>query len=522
MSQQQGPPRQVIQANESKGPYAQTGNFQAVGVITDVLKSSFGSMGMDKMLVDSLGDAIITNDGATILKELDIDHPAARIVIDASAATDAKVGDGTTSTALLIGSIMAEAKKLIEKDIHPNIIVRTLREISQELIKQLEPLALDVNLNDRELVDKIITTVLASKVVATDTDILKDLIIDAVGMVRGDGVDLSTIKIEKQLGGSIRDSTLIQGIVLDKGTAHNNMPKRISDAKIAIINDVLEVKRTENSAQVNVTSDEMFNINDNETKYLKEMAEKITALGANVVFCQRGIDDIVQHYLEKAGIIAIKRVREQDIVNLSKSTGAKIVNAFDDLSEGDLGHAGVVHEEISDAGGKLLFVEECKNSTAVTILLRGGNQQIIDEMERSLHDAIMVMKDIIEVPKIVVGAGAPEISLSRTIWAWGVSNLPGKKRLVAKAVADALLELPLTLAKNAGLDPIDTEIDLRETKKNDAGVGVDPDRGVIDIVCDVYEPLVVKKQVITGAIEAACMILRIDHILASNKQPAPQ
>ena len=462
MSQQQQYQPPVIQAEETKGTVTQKSNFLAVNQITDILKTSFGSMGMDKMLVDSLGDATITNDGATILKELDINHPAASILIDAAAATDTKVGDGTTSTVLLAGALLAEAEKLINKDIHPNLIIRALKKSSAQLLKDLDTLGIDVDLNDREFIDHIISTTLASKVVSADTDILKNLVVDAVTTIKDkdNKIDLSTLKVEKQLGGSIRDSKLIQGIVLDKEIVHSGMPKKILNAKIALINDVLEIKRSENDSQVNINPNEMFDVSNAETKHLKEMAEKIAKTGANVVICQRGIDNTVQHYLEEAGIIALRRIKEIDIINLHKCTGAKVVNVLDTLCPEDLGHAGVVEEQIADNSQRFIFVEECENANAITILLRGANMQIIDEMERSLHDAIMVLKDILQNPKAVVGGGAAEISLARRIAHWGATELVGRERLVAKAVSNALIELPMTLARNAGMDPIDIELDI--------------------------------------------------------------
>ena len=507
-------PQSVIQANQTRGVDAQTSSFSAISVVTEVLKTSFGSMGMDKMLIDSLGDAVITNDGATILKELDIQHPAARILIDASMATDKMVGDGTTSTALLAGALLAECEKLIAKDIHPNIIFKALRKVSAELTNQLEKLAIDVDLKNKKLIDNILSTTLASKVISSDTDIINNLVVTAIDAIRnGDEIDLSTIKVEKQLGGSIRDSTIIGGVVLDKTITNSGMPRKLLDAKIALINDVLEIKRPENDQQINVAPGQVFDISVEEHKKLKEIANKIIDTGANVVFCQRGIDDTVLHFLEKAGIITLRRIKEHDMINLSKCTEAKIVSTIHDFSSADLGLAGVVREETNS---KLLFVEECKNTKSVTILLRGANQQIIDEMERSLHDAIMVLKDVITAPKIVVGAGAPEITLSKGILKWGTTSLKGRDMLVAEAMSKALLELPLTLAKNVGMDPIDTELAIKTTTED--GIGINIIDNTVSKPVDVYEPLVVKSQVITGAIETACIILRIDNMFASTRE----
>ena len=512
--------------SETKGNQAQRNNVTAAKAVAEIVRTSLGPRGMDKMLVDSLGDVTITNDGATILKEIDVQHPAAKMMVEISKATDNEVGDGTTSTVVLAGSLLEKAEELITKNVHPTVVVDGFRKASQKAIETLREIATKVDPADKAFLNKVARTSMASKIVSADSRELSDMVVDAflaVAESSGDDkykVDVDNIQVEKKAGGSMRDTKLIHGIVLDKEVVHAGMPKRVENAKIAVINSALEIEKTEFDAKININSpDQMQQFLDEEYRILKAMIDKISGAGANVVLCQKGIDDIAQHYLAKAGILAVRRVKESDVYKLSRATGARIVNNLDDLSSGDLGFARVVEERKVETD-KWVFVEECKNPRSVSILVRGGSQRIVDEAERSVHDAIMAVKDVVQYPYVLVGAGAPEAIASLKVREWA-ATLSGRAQLAAEKFADGIETIPIVLAENAGMDTLDTQVQLRSksTGNGKARFGIDVMNGkVADMAAkDIYEPLAVKEQVINAATEAACMILRIDDVIAASK-----
>jgi len=516
-------------SNQSRGKEAQRNNIQAAKLVAEIVKSSIGPRGMDKMLVDSLGDVTITNDGATMLKEIDVQHPAAKMLVEVSKATDNEVGDGTTSAVILAGALLEKAEVLIDKGVHPTIIVEGYNKAAAQAIKVLNDIAEKVPANSKEWLVKIACTSMQTKLVSRESQELAELVVSAVLQVAektdagGYRLDLDNIKIEKKPGGSLQDTSLIKGIVLDKEVVHAGMPKRVEKAKIALVNAAFEIEKTEFDAKLNISDPSMMKkFLDEETRMLKEMSNKVVAIGANVLVCQKGMDDIAQHYLAKAGVLAVRRAKESDLTKLAKATGARIANNFDDLSPKDLGYADLVEERKVEQD-KWVFVEGCKNPKAVTILIRGGTQRIVDEAERSMHDALMVSKDVVEKPAIVAGGGAPEAEVAAQIMKW-TEKLNGREQLAAQKFADALETIPICLATNAGLDPIDTMTEIR-SKHAEGGkwFGVEAKEGRVKDMYkeNVLEPLSVKEQIVKSATEAACMILRIDDVIAAGKSRGP-
>ncbi len=515
-------------STESKGREAQRNNIAAAKIIAEIVRSSLGPRGMDKMLVDSLGDVTITNDGATILKEIDVQHPAAKMLVEISKTTDNEVGDGTTSVVVLAGSLLEFAESLINQDVHPTVIVDGYRKAAKKAKQFLEEIADKVSGNDRAILLKIAKTAMQTKLVKKNSGQLADLVVKAVTAVtEKDGtefkVDEDDIKVEKKAGGSMNDSVLIQGIILDKEVVHGGMPKSIVDAKIALLNNALEISKTETDAKINISNpQQMKSFLDEENRMLKNMVDKVIGSGATVVFCQKGIDDMSQHYLAKAGVLAVRRIKESDLTKLSKATGARIVTNLDDLFEKDLGTAGLVEERKIEED-RWVFVEGCKHPKSVSLLLRGGSQRVVDEVERSVHDAIMVVRDVIQFPSIVAGGGAPETYTATKIRSWS-KTLEGREQLAAEKFAEALESIPLTLSENAGMDPIDTLATLRSRQiKGEKWTGIDVLKGRVSNMksSDIIEPLAVKLQVISAAAEAACMILRIDDVISVSKAAAP-
>lgn len=515
-------------ATETKGREAQRNNIAACKIIAEIVKSSLGPRGMDKMLVDSLGDVTITNDGATILKEIDVQHPAAKMLVEISKTTDNEVGDGTTSVVVLAGALLANAESLINQNVHPIIIVDGYRKAAKKAKQYLEEIADVVTANDKSILQKIAKTSMQTKLVRKDSSHLAELVVKAVTAVseqEGEKfvVDIDDIKVEKKAGGSIEDCKIIEGIVLDKEIVHGGMPKIINDAKIALINSALEISKTETDAKINISNpQQMKAFLDEENRMLKNMVDKVIASGATVVLCQKGIDDMAQHYLAKAGILAVRRVKESDLTKLSKATGARIVSNLDDLFEKDLGTAGLVEERKIEED-RWVFIEECKHPKSVTLLLRAGSQRVVDEVERSIHDAIMVVRDVMELPSIVAGGGAPETYTASKLRSWSKS-LEGREQLAVEKFADALETIPLTLSENAGMDPIDTLATLRSKQsKGEKWTGIDVMKGHVGNMksSDIIEPLAVKNQIISAAAEAACMILRIDDVIATTKSAGP-
>ena len=525
---QQGPNGPVLVLKESalqqKGKDAQQNNIAAAKLVAELVKSSLGPRGLDKMLVDSLGDVTITNDGATILKEIDVQHPAAKMLVEISKTTDNEVGDGTTSAVILAGALLSQAESLIDQDVHPTIIVDGYRKAARKAKEYLEDIADTITANDKNILNKVAKTSMQTKLVRKDSDQLADIIVKSVlAVAEKDGesfeVDIDDIKVEKKAGGSIRDSMIIQGIVLDKEIVHGGMPRRITDAKIALINTALEISKTETDAKINISNPQQLkSFLDEENRMLKTMVDKVIGSGANVVLCQKGLDDMAQHYLAKSGIIAVRRIKESDLTKLAKATGARIVTNLDDLFEKDLGIAETVEERKIEED-KWVFVEGCKHPKAVTLLLRAGSQRVVDEVERSVHDALMVVKDVILKPQIVAGGGAPETYAATKIRGWSKS-LEGREQLAAEKFADSLETIPLILSENAGMDPIDTLTLLRsKQQKGEKWTGIDVMKAKIGNMksSDIIEPLAVKLQIVSAAAEAACMILRIDDVIATQK-----
>jgi thermosome len=511
-------------STETRGRAAQRNNILAAKLIAEIVKSSLGPRGMDKMLVDSLGDVTITNDGATMLKEIDVQHPAAKMLVEVAKATDNEVGDGTTSAVVLAGALLERAEELIARDVHPTLIVDGYRKAAAKALEVLQNISIKISPEDREWLIKVAKTSMQSKLVAKEAVDLANLVVEAVLAVAektptGYKVDADNIKVDKKPGGSLKDTRLIKGVVLDKEVVHAGMPKRVENAKIALINAPFEIEKTEFDAKLNITDPTLMKkFLDEENALLKSMVDKVVATGANVVICQKGIDDVAQHYLAKAGVLAVRRVKESDITKLAKATGGRVVTNFDDLTEKDLGYAELVEERKIEED-KWVFVEGCKNPKAVSILIRGGSQRVVDEAERSIHDAIMVTKDVIEKPALVAGGGAPEAQLAYEIREWA-NKLSGREQLAAQKFAEALESIPLTLAENAGMDTIDTQVELRAKHGEGKiwyGISV-MDGGVADIYeKGVFEPVKVKEQIIKSATDAASMILRIDDVIAAGK-----
>jgi thermosome len=515
-------------ASQTKGRDAQKNNITAAKLIAEIVRSSLGPRGMDKMLVDTLGDVTITNDGATILKEIDVQHPAAKMMVEISKATDNEVGDGTTSVVILAGALIEKAEELINKDVHPTIIVDGYRKGATKAIEVLGSIAQKVEGNEKKELARIAKTSMQTKLVSREADDLAQIVVDAAISVSeksdsGYRLDIDDIKVEKKAGGSIRDTRLIKGIVLDKEVVHGGMPKRIDKAKIALLNSALEIEKTEFDAKINISSpDQMKMFLEEENKMLKSMVDKIVTSGANVVVCQKGIDDIAQHYLAKANILTVRRVKESDMTKMARATGARIINNLDDLTAKDLGVADLVEERKVETD-KWVFVEGCKNPKAVSILVRGGSQRVVDEADRSIHDALMVTKDVLEKPAYVAGGGAPEAYVANELRQWS-SSQEGRAQLAVQKFAEAIDTIPLTLAENAGMDPIDTMTELRARQsKGVKWTGVDCRNTKVEDMFkqNVLEPLAVKQQMIKSATEVASMILRIDDVIAASKSKMP-
>ena len=512
----------------STGRDARGSNIMAARIVSEAVKTSLGPKGMDKMLVDSFGDVTITNDGATMLKEMDVQHPAAKMMVEVSKTQDDEVGDGTTSVVILTGELLGKATELMEKKVHPIVIIDGYRQAEERALAILEEIAEKVDPKDKAVLMKVSKTTMASKLINQHSEYLSDLSVDAVLQIaepEGDGytVDLDMIKIEKKPGASMTETRLVRGLIIDKEVVHDGMPKQIKDAKIGLLNAAMEIEKTEFDAKIAIeTPDQMQAYLDQEENMLRDMVKKVKAAGVNVLFCQKGIDDMVQHFLSREGILAARRLKKSDMEALAKSTGAKVVNSVDQLSAEDAGYAALVEErKVSD--DSMIFVEGCKNPKAVTILIRGGTERIVDEADRSIHDALCVIKDVVEEPKIVAGGGACEIETARLLREYA-EKLAGRERLAVVAFADALEVIPTTLAENSGMDPIDAISEIQsEHAKGNKWVGIN---GHLNKVADlskinVYEPMVVKAQAIKSATEAATLLLKIDDIIAVSKMSAP-
>ena len=519
--------------SQTRGRNALNSNIEAAKIIASMLKSVLGPRGMDKMLIDSMGGATITNDGATILKEMDVQHPAAKMMVEIAKAVDNEVGDGTTSSAIIAGSLMEKAEKLINQGIHPTVIVDGYRRAMRQAIDTLNKIAEDVTADDHTILKNIARTSMESKIVSVDSDVLSALAVRAVMAVAekmghleiaNDShyqiIDLDNVKVQKKSGGAMRDSTLIEGIIIDKEIAQPEMPRMIKGAKILLLNSPLEIEKTEFDAKITIDRPEQMRMFfEEETRIVRAMIEKIRASGANIVICQKGINDAALAYLAKANIAAVKRVKESDVTALAKATGAGMVTNLDDLSQTDLGFAETVEEGKIETD-KWVFIEKCKNPKAVSILIRGGSERIVDEAERSMHDALMVVKDVVQKPAILAGGGSPEAWVSQNLRKWA-SGIEGREQYAILAFADAIESTPIALAENAGMDVIDVTAEIRskQLSVNNPWMGVDV-KGlkVADMrKKNIIEPLAVKEQVLKLATEATAMMLRIDDILAASR-----
>jgi len=511
-----------------KGKGAQHNNIQAAKAIADAVRSTLGPKGMDKMLVDSMGDVVITNDGVTILKEIDVEHPGAKMLVEVAKTQDEECGDGTTTAVILAGELLKNAESLIEQNVHPTVINTGYRLAAEKATDILNKAAMDVSVNDVETLKIIATTSMSSKSASMSKEVLADVAVRAVKAIveKRDNkliADIDNIQIIKKHGGSVNDTEAIEGIIIDKEVVHPGMPKRVKNAKIALIDAAFEIKKTEVDAKIEIRDpNQLQAFLDEEEKTLRRHVDFVKKSGANVIFCQKGIDDLVQYYLSKEGIYAARRLKKSDMEKLSKATGAKIISKINDLTKEDLGAAAMVEErKVSD--DNMTFVTGCKDAKAVSILIRGGTEHVVDEIERSLHDALSVIAVAIEDGKIATGGGsmATEISLKLRDYATSVG---GREQMAIEAFADAIEVVPRTLAENAGLDPIDIVLELRKAHKSGkihAGINVFTGK-VTDMKKEnVLEPVRVGTQAISSATEAATMILRIDDIIASRSGGGP-
>jgi len=511
-------------STRTRGRDAQGMNLMAARAVAEAVRTTLGPKGMDKMLVDSLGDVVITNDGVTILKEMDIEHPAAKMIVEIAKTQDDEVGDGTTTAVVLAGELLKRSENLLDQDVHPTVIATGYRSAAAKAREILDSLAYPVTLKDEDLLKQFAITAMTGKGAESVSEKLANLADKSVKAVVDESgkVDVDDIKVEKKVGGTIGDSELIQGLVIDKERIHPNMPKTVKNAKIALLDCPLEIEKTEIDAKIEITSpDQLQSFLDQEEKMLKGMVDKIKATGANVVFCQKGVDDLVQHYMAKNGIMGARRVKESDLKKLAKATGARVSTSVDELTKDELGDAGLVEErKIGDEN--MIFVEKCKDPKAVSLILRGGTEHVVDELERAMHDALRVVGVVVEDKKYVAGGGATEVELALRLKEYA-STVGGREQLAIEAFADSMDVIPRTLAENAGLDPIDTLVDRRskhEGKKAEGknfGINVFTGEAVDMKKAGVVEPLRVKTQAISGASEAAVMILRIDDVIAASK-----
>jgi len=513
------------------GKEAQRNNIMAARTIAETVKTTPGPRGMDKMLVSSFGDVTITNDGATILKELDVQHPAAKMLVEVAKTQDNEVGDGTTTAVVLAGELLTKAEHLLDQNVHPTVIIDGYKKAAEKAQEIVDSMALPVSLKDEDLLVDVALTAMGSKNVTVAKEHFAKIAVQAVKQVveNVDGrlkADIDLIKVLKKHGKSLDETELVRGMVIDKEVAHAQMPKRVENAKIALLNAKLEIEKTEFDAKINIESPEQMKMFlDEEERMLKEMVEKVSAAGANVLFCEKGIDDLALHFLAKRGILAVKNVSSSDMEKLARATGGKIIASLKDLTPETLGEAKTV-EEVKIGDDKLVYVRECKNPRAVTVVVRGGTEHVVDEAERSLHDALCVVRNAVEDGKIVPGGGAPEAEIARQLRKYA-AEVGAREQLAIEAFADAIESIPLTLAENAGLDPIDIMVSLRaEHESNHSpNAGIDVFTGKITNMLDlrIVEPIRVKQQVIKSATEAASMILKIDDLIAAKgmeKEPS--
>jgi thermosome len=528
MSQQLGGQPIIILregTTRNRGQEAQNNNFAAAKAVAAAVRSTLGPKGMDKMLIDSMGDITITNDGVTILKEMDIEHPAAKMMVEIAKTQDAEVGDGTTTAVVIAAELLKNAEGLLAQSVHPTVIAEGYRMAAAEALVMLDGFAITVKPADTTMLKKIAETALTGKNAEVNKERLCDILVKGITFVTDpDGkVDIAHINVEKKVGGSVDDTNLIEGMVIDKERAHPSMPKLVKNAKILLLNAALEFKKTEVNAKINIsTPGQAQAFLDEEEHMVHTMVNKVVKSGATVVFCQKGIDDVAQHYLAKAGILAVRRLKKSDIENLARATGANIVNSIDAITPRDLGAAGLV-EERKVSGDEMIYISKCKDPKAVSIIVRGGTEHVVDELERAIHDALMVVSVVVEGKKIVAGGGAPETELSLQLRRYA-SQEGGRVQLAIEAFAAALEVIPKSLAENAGLDAIDMLVAIRaahEAGKKNFGLDVYEGKPVDMLKAGVVEPLRVKTQAISSAAEAAVMILRIDDVIASSRSGSP-
>lgn len=506
------------------GKSAQRQNIAAAKAVADAVRTTLGPKGMDKMLTDSLGDVVITNDGVTILEEMEIQHPAAKMMVEVAKTMDKEVGDGTTTATVIAGSLLKESEQLLDQNIHPIMIARGYRLAKEKSIEILNKIATSITIKDKKILEDIAMTSMTGKGAESAKDFLAKIAVDAVVSVadKTDGkvtIDLDNIKIEKKAGASTDQTELVRGLLIDKERVHSGMPTSVKNAKIALLDTALEIKESETDAQIRITDPSQLQaFVEQEEKILKGMVEKVVKSGATVLFCQKGIDDLAQHYLSKAGIYAARRAKKSDMEALARATGGRIVTSLEDLEAKDLGFAGLV-EEKKVSGDQMTFVRECKDPKSVSILVRGGTEHVVDEVERAMKDAVGGVAAAIEVGKFVAGGGSPEAEVAKELRVYA-NKVGGREQLAVNAFANALEVIPRTLAENAGLDPIDILVELRaQHEKGNIGAGVDVFEGKVkDMLAEkVVEPLKIKTQAISSASEAAEMILRIDDVITASK-----
>src|SRR5881398_1956603 len=515
--------------SRSRGREAQRSNIMAAKVLAETVRSTIGPKGMDKMLVAGMGDIVITNDGATIMKEKDVQNPAAKMLVEVAKTQDSEVGDGTTTAVVLAGELLAGAEALLDKDIHPNVIIDGYRDAAEKAQEILDKIAVNIKPDDHERLRQIAITSLNTKGIFGSQTRFADLALDAVRQVmeKRDGkitADIDLIKVMKKHGQSLDESELVNGIIIDKEVAQADMPKRVTSGGILLLNAKLESQKTETSAKINIDRPEdMFNFLDEEEKLLEKMAEDVAKTGANVVFSEKGADDEVLSILAKKGILTVKNVSSGDMEKLARATGGSPVGTLKDLSKASLGQAKLV-EEVRIGDDKLVYVREAKNPKAVTIMIRGGSEHVVDEAERSLHDALSVVRNAVEDGKIVAGGGAPEIELSKRLREYAI-KVGGREQLAVTAFAEALESIPVAIAQNAGINPIDILVDIKSKHNTPQniwfGVNTKTGKAADMLKMDVVEPLRVKTQVIKSAVEAVTMILRVDDVFASKGGSSP-
>jgi thermosome len=523
---QSGPPVLILKegTTRSRGKEAQRNNIMAARVIGEVLKTTLGPRGMDKMLIDSLGDITITNDGATILKEMDVEHPAAKMMIEIAKTQDDMVGDGTTTVVVLASELLKKAEELLDQNIHPMILVAGYRKAVQKAIEIMARNAVAIDAEDQQMMMKVALTSMGSKAVGGAKEHFAEIAIEAVKQItqkleNKTIADIDNIQLVKKTGKSLIETQLIRGIIIDKEVVNSGMPKKIENAKIALIDMALEIEKTEITAEIRIHEpNQMKAFLDQEDNTLKEMVTKIKASGANIVFCQKGIDDMVQHFLTKEGIMAGRRVKEGDMEKLARATGGRVTSNLNDLKATDLGFAGLVEErKIGD--DKMIFVEKCKDPHSVAILIRAGLERMVDEAERVITDALSVISDVTENNKIVAGGGAIEIEIAKELRDYS-TKVGGRQQLAVEAFADAVEVIPRTLAENGGLEPIDILIALRQVHDKEDGkyIGINVFTGRLQnsIENGVIEPVVVKEQAFMSAAESAAMILRVDDVITAK------